>query len=85
MSLKVKGTIIMSLPDGEKVIVLLAETMEDMDKLYHYLTIDAYRFKNEIAEHSPDIKSISAGYKNDNDEVFWNNEYIPLPKWYDNN
>lgn len=58
MSFKVKGTLVMTMAGGDRVFVLLAESMEDMDKLYHYLTIDAYRFKNEIAEHSPDIKSI---------------------------
>ncbi|KQM72684.1 hypothetical protein ASE74_22705 [Pedobacter sp. Leaf216] len=83
--MKVKGAFVYPLETGEKALILLAESKTDQDKLYHYLTIDAYKFKREIAEEEPNIGWISAGYKNEHNEITWNQEYIPVPKWYDLN
>ncbi len=33
----------------------------------------------------PRIELISTGYKNENNEIIWNREYMPVPKWYDLN
>jgi hypothetical protein len=83
--MRIKGSFIYTLKTGENALILLTENKIDQDKLYHYLTVDAYRFKKEIVQEEPRIELISAGYKNENDEVIWNNEYIPVPKWYDLN
>jgi hypothetical protein len=83
--MKVKGTFIYTLKTGENALILLTESKIDQDKLYHYLMVDAYQFKKEIVQEEPRIELISAGYKNENDEVIWNHEYIPVPKWYDLN
>ena len=83
--MRVKGTFIHQLKTGENALILLTENKIDQDKLYHYLTIDAYQFKKEIVEEEPRIELISAGYKNENDEITWNQEYIPVPKWYELN
>jgi hypothetical protein len=83
--MRVKGTFIYTLKTGENALILLTESKIDQDKLYHYLTVDAYQFKKEIVQEEPRIELISAGYKDENDEVIWNHEYIPVPKWYDLN
>jgi len=83
--MKVKDTFIYTLNTGENALILLTESKIEQDKLYHHLTIDAYRFKKEIVEEEPRIEVISAGYKNEKDEIIWNSEYIPVPKWYDLN
>ncbi|MGN8054914.1 hypothetical protein ACTJKN_01495 [Pedobacter sp. 22163] len=83
--MRIKGSFIYTLKTGENALILLAENKIDQEKLYHYLTVDAYRFKKEIVQEEPGIKLISAGYKNEKDEVIWNHEYIPVPKWYDLN
>lgn len=83
--MRVKGTFIYTLKTGENALILLAENKIEQQKLYHYLTIDAYRFKKEIAEEEPRIELISAGYRNEKGEIFWSEEYIPVLKWYDNN
>ncbi|WP_293789925.1 hypothetical protein [uncultured Pedobacter sp.] len=83
--MRVKGTFIHTLKTGENALILLAENKSEQEKLYHYLAIDAYRFKKEIAEEAPHIELISAGYKNEQGKIIWDEEYIPLPKWYDHN
>ncbi|MBC6110486.1 hypothetical protein ACFOG5_05045 [Pedobacter fastidiosus] len=83
--MKVKETMIFTLKNGEKALILLAENEEEQEKLYHHLTVDAYKFKNEIAETEPRIDYISSGYRNEKDEVTWNNDYIPVPKWFEKN
>lgn len=81
----VTGTIVISTTEGEKVLVLLARSAEELDQLYHQLRIDAYQFKKEVAKHHADIKFISAGFRDDKNELHWNDDYIPVPKWYENN
>jgi len=83
--MKVKGAFIYTLNTGENALILLADNEIEQDKLYQYLAIDAYQFKKEIVEEEPRIVLISAGYKNENNEIIWNREYIPVPKWYDEN
>lgn len=83
--MKVKGTFIYTLKTGENALILLTESKIEQDKLYHHLTVDAYQFKKEIVEEEPRIELISAGYKNEKDEIIWNLKYIPVPKWYDLN
>jgi len=85
MDMKVKGTVIITMPGGAKALILLATALEDLDRLHHYLTIDAYRFKKEVSESIPGIEFISAGFKNNKGEFIWNDDYIPIPKWYENN
>jgi hypothetical protein len=46
---------------------------------------DAYQFKKEIAAEESRIILVSAGYKNENNEIIRKREYIPVPKWYDQN
>jgi hypothetical protein len=36
-------------------------------------------------EEEPRIELIFAGYRNEKGEIFWSEEYIPVPKWYDLN
>lgn len=83
--MKVKGTIIFSLATGERVLVLLAQSRSELNSLYHYLCIDAYQFKKDVSENLMDITYISAGFKDENGELQWNDEYIPVPKWYEKN
>lgn len=83
--MKVTGVIVISVAEGEKVLVLLAPSRSELDQLYNKLRIDAYQFKKEVSEHHADIKFISAGFKDENGEFQWNDEYIPVPKWYENN
>lgn len=83
--MKIKGSMIMNAPTGGKALVLLTEDKTTFDKLYHKLSIDAYQFKKEIAENIKDIKYITAGYKTDKNEVIWNDDYIPVPRWYELN
>jgi len=83
--MRIKGTFIYTLKTGENALILLAENKSEQEKLYHHLTVDAYRFKKEIVEEEPRIELISAGYRNEQGRIFWNEEYIPVPKWYDLN
>jgi hypothetical protein len=83
--MSVKGTFIYTLKTGENALILLAENKAEQEKLYHYLAVDAYRFKKEIVEEEPRIELISAGYRNEQGEILWSEEYIPVPKWYDLN
>ena len=81
----VTGTMVISIAEGQKVLVLLAPSHSEIDELYHQIRIDAYQFKKEISKLHTDIKFISAGFKDEEDELHWNDDYIPLPKWYENN
>ncbi|WP_316830184.1 hypothetical protein [Pedobacter aquatilis] len=83
--MKVKGTLIITLKSGEKALILLAENQTEQQKLYHHLSVDAYRFKSEISEEIPKIDYISAGYRDHNSQIVWEDNYIPVPKWYDKN
>lgn len=83
--MNVKGTFIHRLKTGENVLILLTESKTEQDKLYHHLTVDAYQFKKEIVAEEPRIELISAGYKDENNEITWNQQYIPVPKWYELN
>lgn len=83
--MKVKGTSVYTLKTGEHALILVTENEEEQIKLYHYLSIDAYRFKKEVAEDHPAIEYISVGYVNNDNELVWNKKYIPVPKWYDMN
>jgi hypothetical protein len=83
--MRIKGSFIYTLKTGENALILLTENKIEQEKLYHYLMVDAYRFKKEIVQEEPGIELISAGYKNEKDELTWNHEYIPVPKWYDQN
>jgi len=82
--MRVTGTMVITLETGEKVLLLLAEDKIEQEELYQYLSVDAYKFKKEVSEEEPGIAFISAGFKID-DEVFWNDNYIPVPRWYDMN
>ncbi|KQS40577.1 hypothetical protein [Pedobacter sp. Leaf194] len=83
--MKVKGTLVITLETGEKALILLAENKSEQEKLYHYLSVDAYKFKSEISEEAPRIDFISAGYNDDDDQIIWEDNYIPVPKWYEKN
>ncbi|WP_316825067.1 hypothetical protein [Pedobacter miscanthi] len=83
--MKVKGTFIHKLKTGENALILLTGSKTEQEKLYHHLTVDAYQFKKDIVAEEPRIALISAGYKDENDEVTWNEDYIPVPKWYEQN
>lgn len=83
--MKVKGSMLITLKSGQKALILLAENKSEQEKLYHRLSIDAYKFKHEIAEAAPEIEYISAGYKTDNNEIIWEDNYIPVPNWYREN
>lgn len=83
--MKVMATLVITLKSGEKVLILLAENKIEQEKLYHHLSIDAYKFKHEIAEEAPKIDYISAGYKGEDNEIIWEDNYIPVPKWFDKN
>ncbi|TCD12144.1 hypothetical protein EZ449_03770 [Pedobacter frigidisoli] len=83
--MKVKGTFIHTLKTGEKALILLTDNEEEQEKLFHYLSIDAYQFKKEIVEKEPRIELISAGYTDNEGKVVWNENYIPIPKWFEMN
>ncbi|MCZ4222097.1 hypothetical protein [Pedobacter rhodius] len=83
--MKVKGSVVITLNSGEKALILIAKNKSEQEKLYHHLSIDAYQFKNEISEEAPKIAYISAGYKSETNEIIWEDNYIPIPKWYDKN
>lgn len=83
--MRVKGTVVITLKTGEKALILLTENKIEQTKLYHHLAIDAYQFKAELSEEEPNIKYISAGFKSDDDEIIWDDDYIAVPKWYDKN
>ncbi|GGE41396.1 hypothetical protein EV200_101656 [Pedobacter psychrotolerans] len=83
--MNVKDTMLITLPSGKKVIILLAIDKEAVEELYQYLKIDAFQFKKSIAENDSDVSYISAGYKNDSGEIFWEDDLIPIPRWYENN
>jgi|GEM_PF-600605 len=83
--MKVFGSELISLYNGDIVMIILAVDELDCERLYHYLTIDAYEFKKHIAEHLPEVTYLSVGFKNPNGKLEWNNNYIELPKWYDLN
>lgn len=83
--MRIKGTFIHQLKTGENALILLAASKTEQDKLYQHLAVDPYQFKKELVEEEPRIELISAGYKNKNNEVTWNEEYIPVPKWYEQN
>lgn len=83
--MKVKGTLVITLKSGEKALILLAENKSEQEKLYHHLSVDAYKFKNEISEEAPGIDYISAGFRGEGDQIIWEDNYIPVPKWYDKN
>ncbi|RZL45557.1 MAG: hypothetical protein EOP00_17205 [Pedobacter sp.] len=82
--MRIEGTMVITLETGEKALLLLAKNKIEQDELYQHLSVDAYKFKKEVSEEEPEIKFISAGFRNE-DEVFWNENYIPVPKWYDMN
>jgi len=79
------GSMILTLKTGEKVLILLADNPVAQEELYHQLVVDAYYFKQEISTEIPDIELISAGYKTSDNELVWNDDYIPIPKWYSKN
>lgn len=83
--MSIKETIIVTLPTGELVVVLLARDAEEVKQLYHHLQIDAYQFKKSVAQETNGIEFISAGFKNDKGEIFWEDDLIPVPKWYEQN
>ncbi|WP_316737464.1 hypothetical protein [Pedobacter aquatilis] len=83
--MRIKGTVVITLKTGEKALILLTENETEQSKLYHHLAIDAYQFKNELSEEEPNIKYISTGYKTDNNEIIWDDNYIAVPNWYDKN
>ena len=81
----VRGNMILTLKTGQKVLILLAENASEQEQLYHKLAVDAYSFKEQISIEIPGIELISAGYKTNDNELIWNDEYIPIPKWYNQN
>lgn len=72
-------------PGGEKVLILLTKDRESQELLYQNLCVDAYQFKKEVAENIEGLAYISTGYKGDKNEIIWNDDYIAVPKWYENN
>ncbi|RZK15199.1 MAG: hypothetical protein EOO86_17180 [Pedobacter sp.] len=83
--MNVLGSELMSLYNGDVVLIMLAIDIMDCDRLYHYLTIDAYEFKKHVAENFPEVNYLSVGFKSPNGKLEWNKNYIELPKWYDLN
>ncbi|WP_316809490.1 hypothetical protein [Pedobacter agri] len=83
--MKVFGSELISLYSGEVVMIMLAHDEIDCERLYHYLTIDAYEFKKHLVEHHPEVNYLSVGFRNPNGKLDWNKNYIELPKWYDLN
>lgn len=83
--MKVLGSELMSLHNGEVVLIILAINGADCERLYHRLTIDAYEFKKHVAEKIPEVSYLSVGIKNPGGKLEWNKNYIELPKWYDLN
>jgi hypothetical protein len=81
----VKGNMILTLKTGQKVLILLADNPSAQEELYHQLVVDAYHFKREVSTEIPDIELISAGYKTSDNQLVWNDDYIPIPKWYSQN
>lgn len=81
----VKGNMILTLKTGQKALILLADNPSAQEELYHQLVVDAYHFKREVSTEIPDIELISAGYKTSDNQLVWNDDYIPIPKWYSQN
>ncbi|QPH40186.1 hypothetical protein [Pedobacter endophyticus] len=83
--MKITGTHIRTLNTGDKVLILLAENKEEQKKLHHYLLIDAYQFKQDVAEDIPKVDFISAGYKDEDDKIIYDRNLIEIPKWFEKN
>ncbi|WP_231459769.1 hypothetical protein [Pedobacter sp. Leaf132] len=83
--MRIKGTVVITLKSGEKALILLTESKAEQFKLYQHLATDAYQFKNELSEEEPEIKYISSGFKTDENEIIWDDNYIAVPNWYDKN
>lgn len=64
---------------------MLSKDPADQERLHHYLSIDAFEFKKNIAESMPGIEYLSTGVLNGKGNIEWSEEYIELPKWYDLN
>lgn len=47
--MKFKGSMLITLKSGQKALILLAENKSEQVKLYHHLSIDPYKYKNEIS------------------------------------
>lgn len=75
----------MMTPGGEKALILLTKNQESQELLYQSLSVDAYQFKKEVAENIEGLAYISTGYKNEKNEIIWDDNYIAVPKWYENN
>jgi len=81
----IKESIIITLTTGELVIILLVENVKQVKSLHEYLKIDAYQFKKSVEENISDVEYISAGYRDDKGEIYWESDLIPVPKWYERN
>jgi hypothetical protein len=71
--------------NGDLIMVMLAISDADCQRLYHYLLIDAFDFKKHVAEYMPEVTFLSAGYRTLDGRLKWKREFIELPKWYDLN
>lgn len=83
--MKVIGSVVVSLNNGDVVLIMLAKDKASEVKLYHYLSIDAFEFKKDLSENMPEVAYLSAGHRTEEGKLEWNKEYIELPKWYDLN
>ena len=83
--MKISGSFVITSDKGEQVLVMLSKDFADQKRLHHYLAIDAFEFKKNIAERIPEIEYISTGILNASGQVEWSEDYIELPNWYDLN
>jgi hypothetical protein len=79
--MKILGSLIITSAKGEHVLIMLSKELTERDRLHHYLAIDAFEFKKNIAEQMPEIKHLSKGILSTTGELEWSEDYIELPKY----
>jgi len=83
--MKIWESIVIQSIKGEQILVLICNSLAEQERLHHFLTIDAYEFKKNIAEVKPEIDYLSTGQRQESGKINWNKDFIELPKWYDLN
>ena len=80
--MKIWESVIIESVRGERVLVLLCQSLSEQERLHQYLMIDAFEFKKYIAEGEPEIDFLSTGQMDDKGHIYWREDVIDLPKWY---
>ena len=76
--MELKATIEFNMEDGEKLLVLIANSLQDQDDLYSHLLVNIKKFRENLAFKNAGIEYITAGYWDKNDVIIWQKPFIEL-------